>query len=71
MNLIETMGFSGLSSNDLEAYAREKAALVGLNIPDAYFPAVLETLGALQTHAAILAAKLEAADRPPSRISAP
>jgi hypothetical protein len=54
----DDMAFPELEARTLEAYAHAKASDLGLPIPTAYLPAVLETLAALQVHAAILAAAL-------------
>jgi hypothetical protein len=55
---MDEAAFAEFEARTLEAYAHAKASEVGLPIPSAYMPAVLETLAALQTHAAILAAAL-------------
>jgi len=62
MSGMENIEFPDLTASELETYARQKAADIGLSIPDAYVTAVLENLAALQTHAAILAAALQAAE---------
>ena len=62
MSGMENIEFPELPATELEAYGRQKAADLGLSVPEAYFPAVLENLAALQTHAAILAAALQSAE---------
>jgi hypothetical protein len=67
---IEDVTFPELDPGALAAYAEATAADLGLAIPDAFLPAVMQTLAALQTHAAILAAALEGADGRDSRLPA-
>jgi hypothetical protein len=62
VNDTEIIEFSDFGIRELEAFAHERAADLGLSIADAYFPSVLENLAALQAHAAILGAALEAVE---------
>jgi len=71
MNLIDASEFVRLEPEALDAYFHEKAAEIGLTVADAYRPAVLETLAALQTHAAILQARLVDVALSPARITPP
>jgi hypothetical protein len=54
--------FLDLDAAALAAYADEKAGELGLALPDAYRPAVLDTLAGLQQHARIVRAALRADD---------
>jgi hypothetical protein len=58
MIVMEDTPFAELDARALEAHALATAFHLGLPIPEAYVQGVLENLGALQTHAAILAAAL-------------
>jgi hypothetical protein len=71
MNLIESIEFIEFDPEVLESYSCEKSAAIDLTIPDAYLSSVLENLAALQTHAAILAARFKVADPQTSRIARP
>ena len=71
MNLIDAMHFARLDACGLDAYSEEKAAKLDLIISDAYRQSVLENLSALQTHAALLAARLESAEPQPSPMTPP
>jgi len=59
MDLIDIKGFAELSQSALETYAHRRARELDLRVADEYLPDVLETLAALQAHAATLAAHLQ------------
>ena len=71
MDLIEAIGFQELGPAELAAYARQKASQIELIVPEAYVPNILDTLAALQTHAAILSAALEDREPPATRTQPP
>ncbi len=66
MHGTENIEFPDLSAGELEIYARQRAADLGLCIPQAFLPDVLENLAGLQAHAAILKAALNGAVPPTS-----
>jgi Protein of unknown function (DUF4089) len=62
MSGMENLAFPELTARELEAYAHQTSSDLGLSIPDAYLSSVLDNLAALQSHAAILATALAAAE---------
>ena len=58
----EEIAFPEIPPAELEAYVRSSAANIGLSIPGACLPAVMDNLASLQAYAAILAAALQAAE---------
>jgi len=64
MHRMENKQFPDLGPDELERYARGRAADLGLPVPEAYLAGVLENLSALQTHATILRTCFEGAGPP-------
>ena len=71
MNLIKASEFLQFDPEALDVYCGQKAGDVGLTIPNAYRPGVLENLAALQAHAETLCIRLDGAEPPPSRVTPP
>jgi len=65
MSRVQAESFLQIDEADLSAYADARAAEMGLIIPAAFRPSVLENLTALQAHARRVSAALQDLDGAP------
>lgn len=58
---------SDFDAADLRAYVARRSSELGLHVPHAYLPGVIENLNLLRTHAGVMTARLPIDAQPSSR----